>query len=104
MNGTATISRIFDQEGLSGIASKLVPGGGEITDLRRLSGGASQETWAFDLQGAQGSTSLILRRAPGGTYQHETAAGLETEAAVIAALAERDVPVPPIYYVLDPAD
>jgi aminoglycoside phosphotransferase (APT) family kinase protein len=93
----------LDPEALARIAPRLMSGGKAVENLQRLSGGASQETWAFDVTGADGHTSLILRRAPGGTYQHETAAGLETEAAVIACLAGR-VPVPPLRYVLRPED
>lgn len=102
MSGTPDILAL-EPATLVGIAPKLVPGGREIANLLRLSGGASQETWAFDVMGPDGLTALILRRAPGGSYQHETAAGLETEAAVIAALSGR-VPVPTLRYVLCPED
>ena len=49
------------------------PPAGEVTcpalsvaGLRRLSGGASQETWSFDLVEGDRVTPLILRRAPTG--------------------------------------
>jgi aminoglycoside phosphotransferase (APT) family kinase protein len=47
---------------------------------------------------------LILRRLPAGERLATAAAGLETEAAVIAAVAALGVPVPPLHYVLQPAD
>lgn len=94
----------LDQERLAALADRLVEGGGEVRNLRRLSGGASQETWAFDIEAQDRRSSMILRRAPGGTFQHETAAGLETEAAVIRAVAAHDVRTPPLCYVLEPED
>jgi aminoglycoside phosphotransferase (APT) family kinase protein len=48
---------------LSALAPRLSPGATTATNARRLSGGASQETWAFDLDDG---TPLILRRRPGG--------------------------------------
>ena len=40
---------------LAAIAPKLAGGGGTIARLQRLSGGASQETWSFDLVTAEGT-------------------------------------------------
>ncbi|HAY06815.1 MAG TPA: phosphotransferase family protein, partial [Hyphomonas sp.] len=40
--------------------------GARLVALKRLSGGASQETWAFDVEAGGTSIPLILRRAPGG--------------------------------------
>ncbi|MDO7836424.1 phosphotransferase family protein [Sphingobium sp. HBC34] len=94
----------LDRDGLAAITSKFAPGGGKITDLRRLSGGASQETWSFAVQGDRTPDRLILRRAPGGTFQHSGTAGLEIEAAVIEAVAKQNVPVPCVRYVLSPED
>ena len=37
-----------------------------VTGLARLSGGASQETWSFEIVGAGGNRGAILRRAPAG--------------------------------------
>jgi aminoglycoside phosphotransferase (APT) family kinase protein len=75
---------------------------GPITGLKRLSGGASQETWAFDASGR----ALILRRAPGGTpiAASAEAIGLETEAAVIAAANAAGAPTPTVVYVCTPRD
>ncbi len=77
-----------------------------LTDLRRLSGGASQETWAFDIRTQKGSESLVLRRAPGGGDGNAsgTAIGLETEAVLIRLAAQKGVAVPTVRYVATPAD
>ncbi len=79
----------------------------KVAGLRRLSGGASQETWAFNAEHGGGTEELILRRAPGGT-QASTGTGsgipLETEAALIGLSEKQNVPVPPVVKVLTDAD
>jgi aminoglycoside phosphotransferase (APT) family kinase protein len=73
-----------------------------MRSVRRLSGGASQETWLL----SGDDTSAILRRAPGGTSAARSSAaiGLVAEAHLIKAAAESGVPVPDVLYVLKPAD
>lgn len=63
--------------------------GAEVEDLRRLSGGASRETWRF----TAGGRDLILQRtrAAGGLG----APTMEVEDALLAAAADAGVPVPP---------
>ena len=77
-----------------------------ITNLKRLSGGASQETWSFDGVGPAGAQGLILRRAPGGRVvpRSATAVPLATEAKIIRLAAAAGVPVPPVPYVLEERD
>jgi aminoglycoside phosphotransferase (APT) family kinase protein len=77
-----------------------------ITGLKRLTGGASQETWAFDAVMQDGKTlPLILRRAPGGQMREsQHALPLETEAAVIALAARHGVAAPPVRCVAAPDD
>lgn len=78
--------------------------GAGISELRRLSGGASQETWAFDAVSDGSGESLILRRAPGGAAaaRSSEAVTLATEAALLAATATSGVPVPAVYHVSPP--
>jgi aminoglycoside phosphotransferase (APT) family kinase protein len=73
---------------------------GPVSGLRRLSGGASQETWAFDAGGAP----LILRRKPDGMTGSGNAIGLAKEAALIQAAARQGAPVPPVVRVCAPDD
>ncbi len=77
-----------------------------IANLKRLSGGASQETWSFDGIGPVGSQGLILRRAPDGKVvpRSATAVPLATEAKIIRLAATAGVPVPPVPYVLEDQD
>ncbi|MGZ5930983.1 MAG: phosphotransferase family protein [Rhizomicrobium sp.] len=86
------------------LVRRTITGADGIANLRRLSGGASQETWAFDAVGPGGTTRLILRRAPGGDRQHETAVGLEGEAQLIKVAREAGVPEPQVHHVLVPSD
>lgn len=82
-----------------------VPGTTGIANLRRLSGGASQETWSFDATTGAAPIPLILRRAPGGrrdTRSH--APGLEVEARLIVLAGEAGVAVPPVRFVLAEED
>jgi aminoglycoside phosphotransferase (APT) family kinase protein len=56
--------------------------------LRRLSGGASRETWSFDCAGRP----LILRRDPPGAAK----SGMAVEARLFQAAARAGVPVPEV--------
>jgi len=64
----------------------------ELQDLRRLTGGASRETWAFTAHPRGGAPRrLVLRRDPPGTGRPE---GMAREAAAIAAAGHAGVTVP----------
>jgi aminoglycoside phosphotransferase (APT) family kinase protein len=82
--------------------------GGRVDGVQRLSGGASQETWAFTLHptdGAQDDRRLVLRRAPPGAAQRAAdSAGLAAEAALIAIAARAGVPVPALVRRLQAGD
>jgi aminoglycoside phosphotransferase (APT) family kinase protein len=74
-----------------------------VTNLRRLSGGATQELWRFELQDRSG-TRLVLRRAPPGDRRFVETAGLEVEARLMRMAKAAGAPVPDIRYVLAPED
>ena len=59
----------------------------EVSGLRRLTGGASRETWAFDA----GGRALVLRRDPSVPPDPATMA---REAALLAVAGDAGVPVP----------
>jgi aminoglycoside phosphotransferase (APT) family kinase protein len=79
-----------------------------ITRMTRLSGGASQETWAIDAAVGDHMVPLILRRAPGGVPRvggtSANSVPLETEAIVIEAARAQGVAAPRVRYVLKPED
>ncbi|MDO8840366.1 MAG: phosphotransferase family protein [Parvibaculum sp.] len=91
---------------LAAVVRNHIPGATGITNLKRLSGGASQETWSFDVTTAgKEPVLLILRRAPGGARDSRaTAVPLETEARLIDLAGHADVPVPTVRHVLAPDD
>jgi aminoglycoside phosphotransferase (APT) family kinase protein len=68
-------------------------GAERIDGLRRLSGGASRETWSFDATFPDGVVRpLILRRDPPGALK----SGMLKERAVLEAAAGVGVPVPEV--------
>jgi aminoglycoside phosphotransferase (APT) family kinase protein len=90
---------------LQRLAMQWAPNGAGIDALQRLSGGASQQTWAFDLCDRGGTVPLILRRASEGARERSRmTAGLDTEARLLAAARAAGVPVPAVRHVLQPAD
>ena len=98
-------------DALQALAGRLTAGGGPVTGLRRLSGGASQQTWAFQVGADPGATPLVLRRAAHSSHPEHAAggrghggAGLAAEAALIAAAHAAGVPVPAVRHVLRPED
>jgi aminoglycoside phosphotransferase (APT) family kinase protein len=92
---------------LNGALAKAIPGFERITAIARLSGGASQETWAFEATVRGKTEPLILRRSPGGGERVSSsgnAVPLETEAVVIEASRATGVLAPRVRYVLKPED
>jgi aminoglycoside phosphotransferase (APT) family kinase protein len=86
---------------LDRLASSLSPTATGAVNARRLSGGASLETWAFDLDDG---TPLILRRRPDGAAMRETALPLASEAALIRAADAAGAPAPSVVHVCEPGD
>jgi aminoglycoside phosphotransferase (APT) family kinase protein len=77
-------------------------GEGSVVDLRQLSGGASRETWSFDLADASGRRrGFVLRRDP-GEYGGES--DRSTEYLLYAAAADAGVAVPRVRVLLRPKD
>lgn len=98
---TATLDQF--KEGLRRLLVRIVPGADRVEGVRRLSAGATLETWSFDAVGASVRHPLILRRSPGGLRSTESLT-LEVEADLIRALAGTGVPVPAVVHTLVPAD
>ncbi len=73
---------------------------GELTGLRRLSGGANMESWLF----ACGPAHYVLRRAPSGAWLATRALDMAGEARIIRHAAAGGVPVPNVVFELQPED
>src|SRR5437016_12855516 len=81
------------------------PGATGVTAAAKLSGGASQETWTFDIVHPDGNIGAILRRAPPGYGAAPSrAAGLAAEAQLMQLAYEAGVPSPRVLHVLRPPD
>jgi aminoglycoside phosphotransferase (APT) family kinase protein len=90
---------------LNRLASKLLAGGLHVQNVTRLSGGASQETWAFDvLDPNNQSQRLILRRCPIEGPRNDEAIGLAMEARLLQSATQASVLVPPVVHVCTPDD
>lgn len=97
--------------GAGGIAEALAPivlrgGLGSIVQgsLKRLTAGASQQSWVFCTRADGGERGFVLRRMPEGAALLDGAVGPEREAAAIIAAGDAGVPVPTIRHVLAPGD
>jgi aminoglycoside phosphotransferase (APT) family kinase protein len=81
------------------------PGASGVVGVVRLSGGASQETWSFDIVHPDGNIGAILRRAPAGYGAAPTrAAGLNAEATLMQLAHDAGLPSPRVLHVLQPQD
>jgi aminoglycoside phosphotransferase (APT) family kinase protein len=81
------------------------PGATGVSGAAKLSGGASQETWSFDIVHAGGHVGAILRRAPPGHGAAPgRAAGLDAEAALMQLAHDAGLPSPRVMHVLTPQD
>jgi aminoglycoside phosphotransferase (APT) family kinase protein len=89
---------------MAAMVARRFGGEARLTRLDRLSGGASQELWAFDVEAGDKRHELIVRRNPGGTVKRETAAGMETEARLIQLAGETGTPVPEVVHVFTPEE
>src|SRR5690606_10082344 len=99
--GNEEVARI--EERLHALAADLVKGGRQVAGLRRLSGGASQEMWSFDVHGDEGVAPMIMRRAPGGTeHASNSHARYAAEARLNILAAQAGVPVPHVHLLLEP--
>ncbi|KCZ50752.1 phosphotransferase family protein [Hyphomonas pacifica] len=92
------------QKALTAWAEQFYGAESSLEHVARLSGGASQETWAVDIAADGGKYELILRRVPGGFKQsarNSEAIGLATEARLLEC-ASGTVPAPKVMGVFSP--
>jgi aminoglycoside phosphotransferase (APT) family kinase protein len=92
------------QEALGRCVASWCPGATGVTNAARLSGGASQETWSFDIVHPDGVIGAILRRAPHGHGASSRAVGLDVESVLMQRAFDAGVPSPRVLYVLQPGD
>jgi len=101
----ANASGGYDLEGgLTALAPRLEPGGTGIANLARLSAGATQELWRFDVVAGDRLVPLIVRRPPGGDRVREGAMAMAVEAQLIVGARAAGVPAPPVRHTFTPED
>ena len=72
--------------------------------LKRLTGGANQETWAFDAVDGANVTELILRRLSEDALPSKDTITPECEANLIRRAGEYGVPTATVRHILEPRD
>jgi aminoglycoside phosphotransferase (APT) family kinase protein len=93
------------EDELTRCVMRWYPGATGVTGAAKLSGGASQETWSFDIVHAGGRHGAILRRSPKGYGASPTrAAGLDAEARLMQLAHDAGLPSPKVMHVLRPED
>ena len=93
------------EEKLGHCVASWCPGAAGVVGAAKLSGGASQETWSFDIVHPDGNIGAILRRAPQGYGAAPTrAAGLNAEATLMQLAYDAGLPSPRVLHVLQPQD
>jgi aminoglycoside phosphotransferase (APT) family kinase protein len=81
------------------------PGATGVVGAAKLSGGASQETWSFDIVHPDGNIGAILRRAPQGYGAAPgRAAGLQAESKLMQLAYDAALPSPRVLHVLEPQE
>lgn len=91
-----------DADALAAALGRVLGPGLRVEELRRVSGGASRETWLFDAYGpGDVRYGLVLRRDPGA---YAGATDRATEYALLAATATAGVAVPRPLLLLEPGD
>jgi aminoglycoside phosphotransferase (APT) family kinase protein len=87
---------------LEAVAARALGATVTVSALRRMSGGASRETWSFDATTADGEVhGFVLRRDPAA---HVGSSDRSTEYAVLEAAGRGSVPVPRVRVLLQLAD
>src|SRR5882762_6271963 len=93
------------EQQLGRCVASFYPGATGVTGAAKLSGGASQETWSFEIVHAAGTFGAILRRSPRGYGAAPSrAAGLDAEARLMQLAHEAGLPSPKVMHVLRSED
>jgi aminoglycoside phosphotransferase (APT) family kinase protein len=95
---------MIEQE-LNRCVASFFPSATGVSGIAKLSGGASQETWSFDIVHDGGKHGAILRRSPKGYgAAPNRAAGLDAEARLMQLAHDAGLPSPRVMHVLKPED
>lgn len=90
------------ERALSALLAEQFPGFQRLRDAKRLTGGASQETWRLTVDSEAGEQTLCLRRNAGAVSAGSVSPRMEAQ--LMRAAAAAGVPEPTIHYVLETSD
>ena len=95
-------SSALDEDRLAAVVGRNFGTPARVEGVRRLSGGASRESWSFDAVTGDGERrALVLRRDPGG---HAGQSERGVEYALLEAAGGGGVAVPAVCFLLDSED
>jgi aminoglycoside phosphotransferase (APT) family kinase protein len=89
---------------LDALVARLRLGSLGRTSLKRLTGGANQETWSFDASDGPKTTPLILRRLRDEVLPSKETVTPECEANLVRRAGECGVPTASVRHILEPRD
>ena len=103
MSGTPDRSPATLTEQLRRSAARHLAATVSVESLELLSGGASSQTWSFEVAGPTGRQALILQLAAGGT-EFVAALDKRRQARAQATAFELAIPTPEVCWILDSDD
>ncbi len=92
------------EERLAASLARAIPGCDKLLSARRLSGGASQETYRVEIETRDGPRTLAVRRAVEGVGSAGEGPGIEGEAELFRIARAAGVPEPEILHVFTPEE
>jgi aminoglycoside phosphotransferase (APT) family kinase protein len=92
------MSRSFEDR-LAESLARTIPGFETLVSVRRLSGGASQETHRVEIETSEGPRTLAVRRAAKGVEGFSPGPGLAGEAELFRIARAAGVPAPEVFHV-----
>jgi aminoglycoside phosphotransferase (APT) family kinase protein len=101
--GTGSAGDIL-AERLGMVAHRHFPTSAGVAHVTRLTAGATQEIWRFELIEDGAHTPLILRRSPPGRGPSSSSLSLDVEAELLRLASGAGVPVPAVRHVLTEED
>ena len=94
------------EERLAASLARVIPEYEKLVSARRLSGGASQETYRVEIETRSGARTLAVRRAASGSADNRdrTGPGLDAEVELFRVARRVGVPEPEIFHVFEPGE
>ncbi|MFA7554620.1 MAG: phosphotransferase family protein [Spongiibacteraceae bacterium] len=92
------------QARLDAIKNNILPGSESVTDIKKITAGASKNTYKFSVKVASQKKTYILRVAEDKSIEHESTINIKMEANILAVAKLANVKVPEVSYILEDHD